>query len=218
METVITTIQQQPVSCVIAHLNRHYDCNPKNIARFKSRFSKIPLIGLFDSLNIDLLTDYIKSGVDRLVEEHKWKKVIEIIQDEVLKNCYIIDWKEFGIDIVRCSSRMQAALKIIKEKYINLRGVPEVSEEIGITPESLSRLFKNNIDLRPKQLITLLKLNHAIQLMQNSDLNINEIATIVGYKDDRRFRENFKHIMGICPSKYRYPTNSDKKSISLIFS
>jgi two-component system, response regulator YesN len=43
----------------------------------------------------------------------------------------------------------------------------------------------------------------AKSLLKNSQLKIYEIATMIGYQDDKYFRKVFKKVEGITPNEYR---------------
>ena len=48
-----------------------------------------------------------------------------------------------------------------------------------------------------------LRIEKACELIRNSDLNIEAIATEVGYTSSLSFRRAFKKVMGMPPSSYR---------------
>lgn len=64
------------------------------------------------------------------------------------------------------------------------------------------RKFKNTTGLTPLQYKTKLIVNRAIDLMTTTELNISEIAHILGFDDNPYFSHVFKKQMGISPKKY----------------
>ena len=78
-----------------------------------------------------------------------------------------------------------------------------VARSIGISPAYLSRLMKQELGMSFKDFLTSLRINEAIVLMRSTNRSINEIADMVGYKNQHYFSTAFKNSMGISPSEHR---------------
>ena len=86
--------------------------------------------------------------------------------------------------------------------------VEELSSDLGI---SRSLFYKKILSLTgkpPLEYIRTLRMKRAAQLLQKSQLNISEIAFIVGYNDPKYFRKHFKNEFGILPSRYSEESRS----------
>jgi len=114
-----------------------------------------------------------------------------------------ISLSECGIDLSCCSPKVREAIQIMNKKYLTLKSVKEISDELGISEATLSNYFKRYYPIGPKKLLTTFKIRHAIYLMKNFELSLKEIAYLVGYPNQRRFSECFRRILGISPNKYR---------------
>ena len=58
-----------------------------------------------------------------------------------------------------------------------------------------------------------LKVNRACQLLETTDLKVNQICTMVGIDDSYHFSRVFTKIVGVSPKKYRQ-TIAEKNSDS----
>lgn len=71
---------------------------------------------------------------------------------------------------------------------------------------SISRfrsVFHQIMGISPQEYIILYKLNHACELMRQTDYTITEAAFAVGYSDPQYFSRVFKKYFGISPSVYK---------------
>jgi AraC family transcriptional regulator of adaptative response / methylphosphotriester-DNA alkyltransferase methyltransferase len=85
-------------------------------------------------------------------------------------------------------------------KEINLK---HFSKRLGVSPNHLARLFKGQNDKTPTQYITKLRVNKAVELLGQQDLNILEIAHMVGFISLSNFYKCFKEQIGLTPKEYR---------------
>lgn len=101
------------------------------------------------------------------------------------------------------SSRVYHALTYIHQNYEKEISVPFLA---GLVHLSLSRfriLFREATGLSPLEYLLVLRLNHARQLMLQTESSIGEIARAVGYEDQLYFSRIFKRRTGLSPSAYR---------------
>jgi len=82
------------------------------------------------------------------------------------------------------------------EKSISLN---ECAERFHISPSYISRMFKKYIDVNFITYINELRIKKALELLQETDLSIKEIAQRVGYNNLNYFYRNFKTLTGITP-------------------
>lgn len=72
----------------------------------------------------------------------------------------------------------------------------------------LKYTFKNVYKCTIFEYITNKRMSHAEHLLANTDLSINQISQIIGYKKASSFSETFRKNTGILPSEYRKLSNS----------
>ena len=63
--------------------------------------------------------------------------------------------------------------------------------------------FKKCVGTPPTKYIIKLRLQHAIDLLLNSELSIQEVSLRCGYSDYNFFTKVFKNEFGVPPTKYR---------------
>lgn len=92
----------------------------------------------------------------------------------------------------------------IHEHYLSLRTLDEVSTGCGVDKAYLCRLFKRFGGETPYQLLTRLKMDHAAELLLQSNLLIKEVAEAVRFDDPYHFSHVFKRVRGLSPTEFTH--------------
>ncbi|SHM66241.1 AraC family transcriptional regulator [Gracilibacillus kekensis] len=100
------------------------------------------------------------------------------------------------------------AVTFMKENYKGDIGLDEIVAVSGLSKYHFTRLFTKTVKDTPIQFLTKIRIEHALEMLQHSELSIDEIANKVGYSTSNYFSKVFKSLLGESPSIYR-----QKKSI-----
>ncbi len=95
------------------------------------------------------------------------------------------------------------ALKLIEDGVLDNAGVDQLAERLGIGARHLSRLFQRHVGASPVQTAKTFRLQRAKRLLDDTDLQITEIAYRAGFKSLRRFNAAFVELYKRPPSEYR---------------
>ncbi|MEW9050822.1 MAG: response regulator [Neobacillus sp.] len=93
--------------------------------------------------------------------------------------------------------------KYLQENFDRDVKLQEISDQFYISREYISRKFKQEFNVNISDYIVKIRIDKAKSLLKNSQLKIYEIATMIGYQDDKYFRKVFKKIVGVTPNEYR---------------
>lgn len=93
--------------------------------------------------------------------------------------------------------------EIIEQRYREDISVAKISEEVYLTPNYISMIFKQEMKETISEYITKTRMEQAKILLKTTDLRILEVAEKVGYEDAHYFSKVFKKYTGILPQKYR---------------
>ena len=88
--------------------------------------------------------------------------------------------------------------------------VAAMAERCGLTERSLLRRFRKATGQTPVDYIQTLRVEEAKQMLETSDMPIEDIAIEVGYTETSSFRNAFRRYVGMPASAYR------KKRLSLV--
>ena len=78
-----------------------------------------------------------------------------------------------------------------------------LSAHFGFSTRHLARLIRQGTGMSPGELIRTAKLQRAVQLLETTDLPVDEIAHQAGYAEHSGFHRAFKKYYGIAPAMYR---------------
>ena len=88
-------------------------------------------------------------------------------------------------------------------KNYTTTSLKDVSERFSLSAKYLSRILKEKAGMNYISLIQDIKLEKAKELLKNTDINIDEVCSIIGYNDSRQLRLIFRQRYGMSPSEYR---------------
>ena len=103
---------------------------------------------------------------------------------------------------------IEQAISYIQRQYAGRIRITETAQYCGVTPEHLSRTFKQKTNLHFNEYVLSYRLKQAeIQLIANQTRTITDVAYSCGFNDSNYFSSCFKKLYGITPSEFRrrYP-------------
>lgn len=99
----------------------------------------------------------------------------------------------------------------IEENYKNDVSLETLSRQLNYSTAYLSRLIKKSCEKNFTVLLFDCRMEHAREMLKNSQKKINRIANDVGYTDISYFIQQFKKKTGVTPSEYRTMYHEDQK-------
>lgn len=81
--------------------------------------------------------------------------------------------------------------------------VSSVAKKFKLSVRSLNRRFKLATNASPLQYLQSLRIDHAKELLKQSNLTVAEVADMVGYQDASYFTSLFKKATAVTPIEYR---------------
>jgi transcriptional regulator GlxA family with amidase domain len=128
-----------------------------------------------------------------------------------LAKLYLIDWHSQGQLPFAALARARqsedhaigACQEWIADHYQAPAPVAAMTELSGLTGRSFKRRFAKATGMRPIDYVHTLRLEEAKQILETTDLPIEEVAREVGYEDGSFFRRLFRRKVGLSPLEYR---------------
>ncbi len=96
----------------------------------------------------------------------------------------------------------RAALRIAKDPTLDL-DIQRLAREFGYSRRHFTSLFREVMGVPPKRYLLRCRLNQALELLQDLELSIKEIALELGFQSQRYFSSWFHAEMGMSPSQWR---------------
>lgn len=101
------------------------------------------------------------------------------------------------------SKPVRESLALIEERYNENLSLEEICEKIAVSKTYFCYLFKRETGMSLWNYLTFVRLNHARELLETTELKNYEIAFQVGYENPSYFSRLFKKYEGVTPNEYR---------------
>lgn len=98
--------------------------------------------------------------------------------------------------------KIKKAKEIIIANLIDAPTLDELANQVGISLKKLKEGFKQIYGDTVYGYLLQYKMEYALNLLNNGKLNVNEVASVVGYSTSSHFIEAFKKRYGTTPKKY----------------
>ncbi len=93
----------------------------------------------------------------------------------------------------------QRCRQLIEKRFLELHTLADITAAGHINPPYLCRLFKRYGAESPYQMLIRLKMRHASDLLNGSDMLVKQVAKATGFSDPYHFSRLFKKIYGVSP-------------------
>lgn len=150
----------------------------------------------------------IRLGVDdyllKPIDDIDLKKALKKITDELDKEKEQVP-KTLTIELKEeiHNHLINNAIKYIKDNFHTPIGLQEAAEYLNVSETHLSRLFKELVNINFLTYLNTYRINKSIDLLINTNENINEIAYKCGYITPGYYAKIFKRLMNTTPKKFR---------------
>lgn len=97
---------------------------------------------------------------------------------------------------------IEHAVTLIHQHYRDDLTRDQIAEQLGVSPEHFSRLFKKEMGMGFIDYLLHFRMERSRELLQLSRANVQEIAQQVGFQSQYYFSRKFKQLVGFSPSTY----------------
>lgn len=161
-------------------------------------------------VNFDIDSALIKC-LFNIYREAENKKIIDCYHSSVLAYQFLMELyralrKNSGEEQPEL---VRKAIQIMQDCYDSLYGIEEIAKRIEVSKFYLIRLFNRHLGISPAKYLTKIRLEKAIELLNNTELTIENIAYKVGYANANYFIKVFRRYLCTSPGEFR----SDNKII-----
>ena len=116
-----------------------------------------------------------------------------------LFSCYPIDQSSISVDTLR----IEPAIQYLNTHYKEPVKLDFLAEQCALSANYFHKLFRNTLNLTPANYQNLLRMNAALQLLDNNRQTVKSIAYELGFTDEAHFCRSFKKHYEITPGEYR---------------
>lgn len=177
---------------------------------------KMPMIYISEDINYELHEQLLELGIETLIQlpasasfiSKKITSLIdknkEILQENKIQQKIFEILSEDDPLVTNNDKLVKQALETIKKELQDPSfNVETLVENLGISRVKCYRIFKENLNQSPSDVITSFRLQKAEILLKTKKLNVSEISFECGYNDPKYFARSFKKYFGKSPKEYK---------------
>jgi AraC-like DNA-binding protein len=95
----------------------------------------------------------------------------------------------------------------------NRTWIQDIAKSLSLSTSQVNRIFREVYGQAPRKYLSETLLNEAQRLLKQTDLNVDHIAMMLGYKTNAHFSRQFKRWTGIAPSEFRMHAQQDMTNL-----
>ena len=171
------------------------------IARIRERDKKTAIIILSGYSNFQFAQRAIELGVSRYLTKPTNPRELICILEETEKKLGGKQEKEEDSGKIP-NLFVQKAADYIKLNYSEKISIKEIADQLYLSPNYLSELFKKHTGKTISEYLTEYRLEKACQLLDHAEYRVGDVSGMVGIHDGRYFSNMFKKKYGITPANF----------------
>ena len=148
----------------------------------------------------------LKNLFDEIISELQLKNLYfsELVNSDLLRLLVLIErTRDHYLHPAHTNLSINRLILHLNQTYMEPWTVASMAVFCGISSDHLAHLFKSATSTSPMRYLNHLRIEKAQELLTVTDLQIQEIAALVGYSDGLYFSRIFKKTTGMAPLIYR---------------
>ena len=159
------------------------------------------------------VNDTAKELCEQLIKTYEAKndesesKITTQVRTKIILLQFILEMWKKGFVIENDTSGRNTVEKemvsYIQQNFTGKISLREFGEQFHLSEKYISRYFKEHFHITLSQYVTYLRLEHAKQLLQDTDIPVTDVAMQSGYQNVSYFIRSFQKAYAVSPLKYR---------------
>jgi len=112
-------------------------------------------------------------------------------------------WHTVVQQMDRGATRVARVCARIEADYAEPLRLHELAATEGVSADYLSHAFRKHLGMSFQDYLSQIRLEHAVTLVEKTDMTITDICTACGYSNPRYLTADFRNRLGCTPSEYR---------------
>ena len=152
------------------------------------------IIDVEEKTKTDILqiSELLQSGMlDRLEAYSRFYKILQTV---------IVKMKPMDVVI---DTTLQSAIEYVTQNWDKDFSVEDIARRCCVSESTVYHLFQKNLGQTPISFVNSIRINIAIEHLENSNYSISRISELVGFHSENHFRRVFFNLTGTTPLKFR---------------
>lgn len=147
-------------------------------------------------------------------KQKHYRRVTKGLAEALLMELYRLYTQEkSGRRVIEISKnggvQLKEAFEYVSKNYMDsaLR-IETLARLCGLSETHFRRVFKEQTHMTPGEYVTLVRIQHACEIMRKSSMAMDEVSGSVGFESTSSFTRNFKKLLDITPYQWKkHPEN-----------
>ncbi len=118
-------------------------------------------------------------------------------------------WQTIGKGI---SLQLESAIEYVEKNYPNDFKIADLANECHMSETHFRRIFQEKMNMTPVEYVNFVRVRKACELIDKTDISMEDVAEKVGFITPSTFNRNFRRIIGTSPYQWKKrPDNHEGK-------
>jgi len=188
----------------------HFNCSPPEALHSYAEFLPNRFTRIIETFHFEALLNRILE-IDTRQSSFK-EEEFDFIMKQLFIQLYREQSEQQQLDplMIKHKQLVQHIIPYIKEAHGHDVSYEELSELVGLSPTYFRKIFKKVMGISLKQYTHDLRLQRAMHLLQETSMNVSQVAETIGYANIYFFSKQFKQYFGYPPSDFKYKWVADQ--------
>lgn len=110
------------------------------------------------------------------------------------------------------SLQLESAIEYVEKNYPNDFKIADLANECHMSETHFRRIFQEKMNMTPVEYVNFVRVRKACELIDKTDISMEDVAEKVGFVTPSTFNRNFRRIIGTSPYQWKKrPDNHEGK-------
>lgn len=110
------------------------------------------------------------------------------------------------------SLQLESAIEYVEKNYPNDFKIADLANECHMSETHFRRIFQEKMNMTPVEYVNFVRVRKACELIDRTDISMEDVAEKVGFVTPSTFNRNFRRIIGTSPYQWKKrPDNHEGK-------
>lgn len=112
------------------------------------------------------------------------------------------------------SLQLKKAIDYVERNYFNNFRISDLAEECHMSETHFRRVFQEKMNMTPIEYVNFVRIKKACELIDKTDISMEEVAQKVGFITPSTFNRNFRRIVGTSPYQWKKRPDSHERKLA----
>ena len=112
------------------------------------------------------------------------------------------------------SLQLERAIEYVDANYANTFRIADLAEVCHMSETHFRRIFQEKMNMTPVEYVNFVRIRKACELIDKTDISMEEVAGKVGFVTPSTFNRNFRRIVGTSPYQWKKRPDSHERKLA----